>query len=199
MRKVRWDGFRPNFFLLFAPGVLDASTGTYMTSVHLDAAQRPALAGLVREHPSVTVVDVESLLAEVRSIMDRAAVAVEYVFGFTLVAGLAVLFAAIQSTRDERRYESAILRTLGASRRTVLYGVAAEFTALGLLSGVLAASAASAIGWLVATRLFGLHYSFDPVVWLGGMCGGALLVGVAGTLATRSVVETSPALSLREG
>ncbi len=199
VRKVRWDGFRPNFFLLFAPGVLDASTGTYMTSVHLDAAQRPALAGLVREHPSVTVVDVESLLAEVRSIMDRAAVAVEYVFGFTLVAGLAVLFAAIQSTRDERRYESAILRTLGASRRTVLYGVAAEFTALGLLSGVLAASAASAIGWLVATRLFGLHYSFDPVVWLGGMCGGALLVGVAGTLATRSVVETSPALSLREG
>jgi putative ABC transport system permease protein len=198
VRKVRWDGFRPNFFLLFAPGVLDASTGTYMTSVHLDAAQRPALAQLVREHPSVTVVDVESLLAEVRAIMDRAAVAVEFVFGFTLVAGLAVLFAAIQATRDERRYESAILRTLGASRRTVLLGVATEFTALGLLSGVLAASAASAIGWLVATRLFSLHYVFDPSVWFGGLLGGALVVGVAGMLGTRSVVDTSPATSLRE-
>lgn len=198
VRKVRWDGFRPNFFLLFAPGVLDASTGTYMTSVHLDAAQRPALATLVREHPSVTVIDVESLLAEVRAIMDRAAIAVEYVFGFTLVAGLAVLFAAIQSTRDERRYESAILRTLGAGRRTVLLGVAAEFTALGLLAGVLAASAASAIGWVVATQLFSLHYVFDPIVWFTGLVGGALGVGVAGTLATRSVVDTAPSRTLRE-
>ena len=198
VRKVRWDGFRPNFFLLFAPGVLDASTGTYMTSVHLDAAQRPALAELVRSHPSVTIIDLASLLADVRAIMDRAAVAVEYVFGFTLVAGLAVLFAAVQATRDERRYESAILRTLGASRRTVLYGVAAEFTALGLLAGVLAASAASAIGWAIATRLFGLHYAFDPLVWFGGLCAGALVVGVAGTLGTRSVVATAPILSLRE-
>ncbi len=198
VRKVRWDGFRPNFFLLFAPGVLDASTGTFMTSVHLDAAQRPALAELVRRFPSVTVIDVAALLGEVRRIMDRAAVAVEYVFGFTLVAGLAVLFAAIQSTRDERRYESAILRTLGASRRTVLYGVAAEFTALGLLSGVLAASAASAIGWLIASRLFGLHYAFDWTVWLGGLLAGALIVGVAGTFATRRVVQSSPMRSLRD-
>ncbi|MEI8296499.1 MAG: FtsX-like permease family protein [Pseudomonadota bacterium] len=198
VRKVRWDGFRPNFFLLFAPGVLDASTGTFMTSVHLDDAQRPALAELVRRFPSVTVIDVAALLGEVRRIMDRAAIAVEYVFGFTLTAGLAVLFAAIQSTRDERRYESAILRTLGASRRTVLYGVAAEFTALGLLAGVLAASAASVIGWLVATRLFGLHYSFDAAVWLGGLLAGALIVGVAGTVATRRVVRSSPMRSLRD-
>ena len=199
VRKVRWDGFRPNFFLLFAPGVLDSSTGTFMTSVHLDEAQRPALAELVRRFPSVTVIDVAALLGEVRRIMDRAAIAVEYVFGFTLAAGLAVLFAAIQSTLDERRYESAILRTLGASRRTVLYGVAAEFTALGLLSGVLAAAAASIIGWLVATRLFGLHYAFGAAVWLGGLVAGALIVGVAGTLATRRVVQSSPVRSLRDG
>ena len=198
VRKVRWDGFRPNFFLLFAPGVLDASTGTYMTSVHLEAEQRPALAELVRRFPSVTVIDVEALLGEVRKIMDRAAVAVEYVFGFTLVAGLAVLFAAIQATRDERRYESAILRTLGASRRTVLLGVAAEFAALGLLAGLLAACAASVIGWLVATRLFALHYTFDPVVWLGGLCAGVVIVGLAGTFATRRVVRSSPARSLRD-
>jgi putative ABC transport system permease protein len=153
----------------------------------------------VRRYPSVTVIDVEALLAEVRRIMDRAAIAVEYVFGFTLVAGLAVLFAAIQSTRDERRYESAILRTLGASRRTVLYGVATEFAALGLLAGLLAASAASLIGWAVATRLFGLHYAFDPVVWVGGLCAGTLIVGIAGTVATRRVVQSEPARTLRDG
>ena len=199
VRKVRWDGFRPNFFLVFAPGVLDSATGTFMTSVHLEPAQRPALAELVRRFPSVTVFDVGALLDEVRSIMDRASIAVEYVFSFTLLAGLIVLFAAVQATRDERRYESAVLRTLGASRRTVLLGVGVEFVALGFLAGALAASAASAIGWLVATRLFGLGYHFDPALWLIGLLAGAVIVGVAGTLATRSVVSTAPAMSLREG
>jgi putative ABC transport system permease protein len=91
-----------------------------------------------------------------------------------------------------------VLRTLGASRRTVLRGVAAEFVALGLLSGVLAASAASLAGWLLATRLFNLRYEFDPGVWLLGLGGGALLVGIAGTLATRSVVNTPPATTLKQ-
>ena len=110
-----------------------------------------------------------------------------------------MLLAAIQATGDERRYESAVLRTLGASRRTVLLGVAAEFVALGLLAGVLAASAASAVGWLVATRLFGLSYTFDPAVWLGGLAAGALIVGLAGVLATRRVVTTPPATTLKQG
>jgi putative ABC transport system permease protein len=199
IRQVRWDGFRPNFFLVFAPGVLDTATGTYMTSVHLSAAQRPALAVLVRRFPSVTVFDVETILGQVRQVMDRAALAVQYVFAFTLVAGVVVLLAAIQATRDERRYESALLRALGASRGTVLRGVVAEFVALGLLAGILAATAASLAGWLLATRLFNLKYVFDPAVWLLGLAGGALLVGVAGTLATRSVVRTPPATTLREG
>lgn len=199
VRKVRWDGFRPNFFLVFSPGVLDTATGTYMTSVHFTPAERPALAELVRRFPSITVLDVETLLAQVRDVIDRASLAVQYVFGFTLAAGVFVLLAAIQSTRDERRYESAILRTLGASRRTVLRGVAAEFVALGLLAGVLAATAASLAGWQLAVRLFSLKYSFDPGVWLLGLSAGALLVGVAGTLATRSVVSTPPSTTLRQG
>ncbi len=199
VRKVRWDGFRPNFFLVFAPGVLDSATGTFMTSVHLDARQRPALAELVRRFPGVTVFDVEALIEQVREVADRAALAVEYVSAFTLLAGLVVLLAAVQATRDERRYESAVLRTLGASRGTVLRGVAAEFVALGLLAGVLAASAASLVGWVLATRLFGLPYSFDARIWLGGLAAGALIVGLAGTLAARRVVTTPPATTLREG
>jgi putative ABC transport system permease protein len=169
-----------------------------MTSVHLDAGQRPALAELVRRFPSVTVFDVETLLGQVRDVMDRAALAVEYVSAFTLLAGLVVLLAAVQATGDERRYESAVLRTLGASRRTVLAGVAAEFVALGLLAGLLAASAASAIGAVVAIRLFGLRYAFDGTLWLAGLAAGALIVGGAGTFAARRVVTTSPATMLRE-
>ena len=104
--------------------------------------------------------------------MDRASLAVQYVFLFTLAAGVVVLLAAVQSTRDERRYESAMLRTLGASRGTVLQGVAAEFSALGFLSGTLAAFGATGIGWVLARRLFSLQYTLDPWVWVVGLvCG----------------------------
>ncbi len=132
IRKVRWDSFRPNFFLVFPPGLLEGTAGTYMTSVYLTPAQRPALVDLVRQFPTVSVFDVDAILRQIRAIIDRASLAVQYVFLFTLTAGIVVLLAAVQSTRDERRYESAMLRTLGASRRTVLQGVAAEFSALGL-------------------------------------------------------------------
>jgi len=198
IRKVRWDSFRPNFFLVFPPGLLDGAAGTYMTSVYLTPAQRPALVDLVRQFPTVSVFDVDAILKQIREIMDRASLAVQYVFLFTLAAGIVVLLAAVQSTRDERRYESAMLRTLGASRATVLQGVAAEFSALGLLSGTLAAFGATGIGWLLAWRLFSLQYAFDPKVFIFGLVCGTVLVGLSGTLATRGVVNTPPIHTLRD-
>ncbi|HSQ68998.1 MAG TPA: FtsX-like permease family protein [Steroidobacteraceae bacterium] len=197
LREVQWDSFRPNFFVVFSPGVLDDVTGTLITSVHLGPDQRPALVDLVREFPEVTIIDIEALLSQVREVMDKATLAVEYVFGFTLAAGLMVLLAAVQATRDERRYESAMLRTLGASRRVVFQGLAAEFTVLGLLAGLLAATGASVAGFFLAREVFNLDYSPDPAVWLAGILGGALLVGSAGLLATRSVVTHPPVATLR--
>jgi len=198
IRKVRWDSFRPNFFLVFPPGLLDGAAGTYMTSIYLTPSQRPALVDLVRRFPTISVFDVDAILKQIRDIMDRASLAVQYVFLFTLAAGVVVLLAAVQSTRDERRYESAMLRTLGASRTTVLQGVAAEFSALGFLSGALGATGASAVGWFLARRLFSLEFTFDPWVWVVGLVCGTLLVGVSGTLATRRVVNTPPIVSLRD-
>ncbi len=198
IRKIRWDSFRPNFFLVFPPGLLDGAAGTYMTSIFLSPAQRPALVDLVHRFPTISVFDVDAILRQIRDIMDRASLAVQYVFLFTLAAGIVVLLAAVQATRDERRYESAMLRTLGASRLTVLQGVAAEFTALGFLSGTLASAGASVIGLVLARRLFSLEYRFDPWVWVFGLVGGTLLVGISGTLATRRVVNTPPIVSLRE-
>jgi putative ABC transport system permease protein len=198
IRKIRWDSFKPNFFLVFPPGLLDGAAGTYMTSLYLTQAQRPSLIDLVRQFPTISVFDVDAILKQIRGIMDRASLAVQYVFLFTLAAGIVVLLAAVQSTRDERRYESAMLRTLGASRGTVLQGVAAEFSALGFLSGTLAAFGATGVGWILARRLFSLEYTLDPWLWVSGLVCGTILVGLSGTLATRSVVNTPPIVTLRD-
>jgi putative ABC transport system permease protein len=199
LREVRWDSFQPNFFVVFSPGVLDQVAGTLITSVHVEASQRAALVDLVRQFPEVTVIDLDTLLGQVRDVMDKATLAVQYVFLFTLLAGLMVLLAAVQATRDERRYESAMLRTLGASRLVVFQGVVAEFVVLGVLSGLLAAAGATAAGYFLATEVFGLKYTPDPWVWVAGLVGGALLVGAAGVLATRSVLTQPPMATLRQG
>jgi putative ABC transport system permease protein len=198
IREVQWDTFRPNFFLVFSPGALDGMVGTWLTALNLDEAGKRSLVELVRQFPSVSIFDIEAILNQVRQVSDRASLAVQYVFLFTLLAGITVLLAAIQSTRDERAYESAMLRTLGASRRVVLAGVATEFIALGVLAGLLAAIGASVGGWYLATELFNLEYRFDPTVWLIGIGAGAILVGGAGTLAARSVINQPPISTLRQ-
>jgi putative ABC transport system permease protein len=197
IRKVKWDSFQPNFFIEFAPGVIDNTAGTYMTSAYFRPAGANALAQLARRFPSVSIFDIDDLLARVRSVVDKAVFAVQSVFVFTVFAGLTVLLAAVQSSRDERRFESAMLRTLGASRKVVLQGVLAEFTVLGLLSGLLASVGASIAGYFVATQVLGLPYGFDSSVWALGLIGGAVLVVFSGWLATRSVVNQPPLATLR--
>ncbi len=157
------------------------------------------IADLVRRFPSVSVFNVDELLGQVRSIIDKALAAVQSVFLFTLLAGLVVLIAAVQASREERRYESAMLRTLGANRSTVLKGLLAEFAALGVLSGTLAAIGASIAGYFIAKNVLQIPYTLDPLVWIYGLVGGGMLVCFAGWLATRSVVNQPPVLTLRSG
>jgi len=197
IRKVKWDSFRPNFFIVFAPGLLDKLAGTYLTSAYLAPGAAESLAGLAHRFPSVSIFDIDDLLADVRSVLDKAVLAVQSVFAFTLLAGLTVLLAAVQSSRDERRYESAMLRTLGASRRTVLTGVLAEFAALGVLSGLIAAAGASVAAYFLTTRVLDLRYLFSPWACVIGLLGGGAVVVASGWLATRSVVRQPPLASLR--
>jgi putative ABC transport system permease protein len=197
IRSVRWETFRPNFFMVLEPGIAEQYAHTYISSLYVEPAERPVLLDLAREFPAVSVIDIGALLDQVRRAMSRATLAVQYVFLFTLAAGLMVLLAAIQATRDERVFESAVLRTLGAARSTVLQGVAAEFVALGLLAGLVAALGAGSLAWLVATRVFEIDYFPGPGLLVLGLAVGAAIVGLTGTLALRKVVATSPLTSLR--
>jgi putative ABC transport system permease protein len=197
IRKVKWDTFQPNFFIVFAPGVLDRVAGTYMTSAYFTPGTARTLAELAHRYPSVSIFDIDELLNQVRAVLDKAALAVQSVFVFTLLAGLTVLLAAVQSSRDERRYESAMLRTLGARRSTVVQGVLAEFVTLGTLSGLIAAAGASLAAYYLTTRWLELRYTFEFLPWVVSVCGGALLVATGGWLATRSVVNQPPLKTLR--
>ncbi|MGA7824141.1 MAG: FtsX-like permease family protein [Steroidobacteraceae bacterium] len=197
VRKVKWDSFQPNFFIVFAPGALEGAAGTYMTSAYFSPGTARSLAQLARRFPSVSIFDIDELLGEVRAVLDKAALAVQSVFVFTLLAGFTVLLAAVQSSRDDRRYESAVLRTLGASRSIVAQGVLAEFATLGALAGLLAAAGAVVAAFYLTREWLELRYAFELWPWAAGILGGALLVAAGGWLATRSVVRQPPLTTLR--
>jgi putative ABC transport system permease protein len=198
LRFVEWDSMTPNFYVMLSPGLAQELPQTYVASMHVPAEQRMKLSRFVRAFPGVTLLDLEVILDQVEMVIERASMAVQYVFLFTLLAGVVVMLAAIQVTRDERRFESAILHTLGASRRKILQGVAVEFTALGGLAGLLAALGATGIGYQLAERVFKLQYPISPNLWLAGLLVGAAVVGVTGTLATRRAVSEPPVTVLRE-
>jgi len=196
-RRVEWDTFKPNFFMVFSSATLAGFPASYITALYAKPEDERKLIELMRQFPSVTVIDLEASLAQVRDVMDKASLAVQAVFLFTLVAGLAVLWAAVQSSMQERSFESAILRTLGASRGRVLAGVLIEFLAIGMLAGLLASSAAGLAAWHLAVNVYELNYHFNPVLWVSGPVLGMLLVGSSGLLATWRVVGHSPLSVLR--
>jgi putative ABC transport system permease protein len=198
LRKVQWDSFRPNFFVIAPPGMLDPTQASHITAFHLptDAPDLPVR--LVERFPNVTDIDVDALMQRVRAIIERVMLSVEFVSLFTLLAGLIVLYAAIQASLDERLRESAILRTLGAVKRQVRTALAAEFLTLGLLAGLLATLAATLAGAVLARQLFELDYTGSPWLWLAGLLAGALGLGGAGLWGARAVLREPPLNSLRK-
>jgi putative ABC transport system permease protein len=198
IRKVRWDSFQPNFFIDLSPGALAKFPASWITSVYLPPEKGGMLADLVRELPSLTLFDVDALMQQVRHLMDEANLAVEYVFLFTLGAGIVVLLAAVQATRDERRFEAAVLRALGASRTRLRSAAATEYAALGFAAGLLGALAATLVAWVLASQVFSLPYSLDWRVWLLGLAAGTVIVSLSGLAATRRVLKTPPVETLRE-
>lgn len=197
-REVSWDSFKPNFFVLVSPGALDAYPASWITAVSVPKSQPRFTAQLVERFPNLTVIDVEATLAQVRATADQVSVVVQVVFWFSLAAGILVLLAAISASQDERLLEGGVMRVLGGSRRQLRFAQASEFGAIGLLSGLVAAIAASVLAGVVSVRVFGLPW--EPNWLLAAVGGGIGMVAalVTGLVATRRVVDVPPSVVLRE-
>ncbi len=198
IRGVRWDSFRANFFLMLDPQTGGELAHSYVASFHAPAGTK--LAALSRDFPNISLIDLNQVLDRVRDIVGRVSSAVTWVLGFSLAAGVLVLLAALAATADERRFESALLRTLGAHSRQLSLAVLGEFAALGLIAGAIAAIGASGIGIALAQRVFHFGRYAPPFAALALVVfGAAALVALAGWFGTRRIARTPPIAVLRQG
>ena len=158
----------PNFFILFSPGALRDVPATYMTSFYLAPQDKPFLNQLLAAFPTVTVIEVDKVIAQIQSIVGRVTQAVQLVLALVLVAGCLVLVASIQASGEERLREHALLRALGASRRLVRGALGAEFALLGLFAGLIAAFGAEVTVFGLDKQIFQLSPRLHPWVWFAG-------------------------------
>ena len=198
LRSVKWDSFNVNFFVVASPATLQNAPTTYITSFYLPPKREAVIVELIERFPNVTPLDVSTILAQVQRVMDRGSTAVEYIFLFTLAAGLLVLYAGILAGAEARRHEAAILRTLGTGRKQLLGAALVEFSTLGLFAGLIATLGAFIVGQLLAQQIFQLEYGFSPWLWISGICGPAVGIGLAGLVSTWPLVIRPPLRSLRE-
>lgn len=198
LRRVDWESFRPNFFVLASPRALEGFPASYITAVAVPPARTRFTARLVARFPNVSVIDVDAVLAQVRSTGDQVSKVVQVVFWFSLAAGVLVLLAAVSASQDERLLEGGVMRVLGGSRRQLRLAQASEFAAIGLISGLVAAIAASVLAGVVAERVFDLPWRPDWMLAAAGGALGTLAALLAGMFATRRVLDAPPSVTLRE-
>lgn len=198
IRQLQWQSLRPNFYLIFPPKVLEPYPATFMTSFHLDKSNKVFLNELIRSFPTLTVIEMDIVIEQIRSIVSQVSAAVELVLVVILAAGALVLVAGVRASVDSRMYESAILRALGAPRRLILGSLLIEFATLGLFAGLLATMAAELSVFVLQTQAMEMAYVPTPWVWPLGIAAGMMIIGGLGVFSCREVVSAPPVEVLRE-
>ena len=198
IRKLDWGTFRVNFFVLMPPAALRDFPATFITSFRLPSGRESTIDGLVQQFPNVTVIDTGAILAQLQRVLNQVTNAVQFLFMFTLAAGILVLYAALAGTRDERIRESALLRALGASHRQVRSVQITEFVLVGGLAGLLAALGAQAVGTLLADEVFEFHLALNPWLPLAGIAAGVACAGFGGWLGLRRALGQPVLQTLRD-
>ena len=203
LRKVDWGSMRVNFFVIFPnaelPGLPATTIAAFRAPTAAPVAGQPSFDNtLARDYPNVTTIDVSAQIGQVQRVLDQVIRAVEFLFAFTLAAGLVVLFAAVTATREARAREFAVMRALGASSRLLAQVQRAELLGVGALAGVLASLAAMAVGWGLARYAFEFQWTASWWVPLAGGAAGALLALAAGWWGLREVLSRPVVQTLRQ-
>ena len=198
LRKLRWDSMKVNFFVIAPPALLSQFPATLVSAFRIEPGREPVLNEMAERFPNVTLVDVGAAVRQAQLVIDQLVDAVQFVFLFTLAAGVLVLYSALLATEDERRREAAVMRVYGASRAQVAGSQRAEFLAMGAVAGLLATAGAALIGQLVARRLFELNLPPSAALWIAGPLAGIALLSLNAWLSSAKVLRTSPALTLRD-
>ena len=197
VRKVAWDSMKVNFFMILSPAALAERPQTLITAYHQPDASAGLDRQLVQRFPNLTVFDTGNIVRQVQTMLDQVIAAVQVLFVLSLAAGVAVLWGALASSRDERVREAGLMRALGASGRQLASAQLIELAFSGALAGVLAAAGSIAIGWVLADQVF--RFDYAPRWWVlpGGTAVGAALALLAGWLSLRSVLRVPPLATLR--
>ncbi|MEI8208277.1 MAG: FtsX-like permease family protein [Methylococcales bacterium] len=198
IRELRWDTMKPNFYMIFSPGTLDAYPSVYITSFYLPDTQKDLLNSLVKKYPSTTILEVDLILKQVKTLLMQLTQAINYLLYFALMAGFTVLFAAVYATLDNRIYEGALMRTFGANRSFLRTTQWLEFGMLGFISGVFAVIVSEATTFFLYTHWMAMDYHFSLWIVITIPLIGALFVGAAGFLGVRQVLNKPPLRVLRE-
>jgi putative ABC transport system permease protein len=198
VRKLDWDSMKANFFVIANPQLLAEFPQSYMTAFHLPAGSGAFVDTLVARMPNLTIVDVEALIRQIKGVIEQVVAAVQFIFLFTLAAGLTVLYAALTASQDERVRETGIMRALGASAAQLRRAQWAEFLLTGALAGLFAATIAFGIGAAVSEFVLRLPVNFNPWLWLAGIASGALCAAAGGVLALSGALKRPPVATLRE-
>jgi putative ABC transport system permease protein len=198
LRTVDWNNFQPNFFMIFQPGTFTDVPVTYLTSFYIPPGNDRAMVELARHFPAATLLPIDAILEQLRSILGQVTIAVEFVLLFVLAAGMTVLFAGLQSTLDERIRQGALLRALGSERQLLIRTRRVEFALLGATSGLLAALGCEVITALLYRLVFDMPWQPHPWLLLLPLIGAAM-IAAAGLIGTRRALTVSPLRILREG
>jgi putative ABC transport system permease protein len=192
IRKVEWDTMRPNFFVQTPPNTLAKFQASYMTAFYLPKNQDNSLNLLLQKFPNFTVIDVASLMNQVRNIMQKMSLAVGFVFTFCIVAGLVVLYAALVATREARIRESAMLRVLGASRKQAALAMLTEFACIGAVAATVAIIVASSLAYYLSRFVLDIPYAFNVSLALTALLAALVLVPLAAWWVIRAYLNVPP-------
>ena len=197
IRSLEWESMSPNFFIILSPKVLEDFPATYMTSFYLPVESKQFLNDFLSRFPTITVIEIDALIEQVKRIVDRVTQAVELVLGLVLVSGCLVLFASIQASKDARMAEHALVRTLGGTRRLVGVSLMAEFVMLGLFAGIVAVVGAEITVAVLQSQVFRLDMALHPWIWPVGPLAGAFVIAIVGLFGARALVNSPPMMVLR--